>query len=143
MVERLCSNYGSPLLPDNGSSSRSGSVQLTEQQQQQQSGLASSLEQCLSPGTPAAAAGAASWPANQQQQQVQAPSLIPLPFSDLGYTRQQPAQPQKQQQQVKAGEGLPSFYAFPTLEQLAAATEDALRADGFGYRCGLSHTMLC
>ena len=28
------------------------------------------------------------------------------------------------------------LYAFPTLEQLAAATEEDLRADGFGYRCG-------
>lgn len=27
------------------------------------------------------------------------------------------------------------LYAFPTLEQLAAATEEELRADGFGYRC--------
>ncbi len=30
------------------------------------------------------------------------------------------------------------LYAFPTLEQLAAATEEELRADGFGYRCGLA-----
>jgi N-glycosylase/DNA lyase len=28
----------------------------------------------------------------------------------------------------------PLFYAFPTLEQLAAATEEELRAAGFGYR---------
>lgn len=27
-----------------------------------------------------------------------------------------------------------ALYAFPTLEQLAAATEEQLRADGFGYR---------
>jgi N-glycosylase/DNA lyase len=28
----------------------------------------------------------------------------------------------------------PSFYAFPTLEQLGGATEERLRAAGFGYR---------
>lgn len=28
-----------------------------------------------------------------------------------------------------------ALYAFPSLEQLAAATEEQLRADGFGYRC--------
>jgi hypothetical protein len=138
MVERLCSTYGSPLLPNNSSSS-SGSVQFKEQQQ---SGLASSLEQCLSPGTPAAAAaGAESWAANQQQQ-VHAPSPTPLPFSDSGYALQQ--QPQQQQQQHGAASGaLPSFYAFPTLEQLAAATEDALRADGFGYRWALPYQTRC
>jgi N-glycosylase/DNA lyase len=27
-----------------------------------------------------------------------------------------------------------SLFAFPTIEQLAAASEEALRADGFGYR---------
>ena len=27
-----------------------------------------------------------------------------------------------------------AFYAFPTLEQLSAASESALRAEGFGYR---------
>ena len=27
-----------------------------------------------------------------------------------------------------------AFYAFPTLEQLSAASEAALRAEGFGYR---------
>lgn len=30
--------------------------------------------------------------------------------------------------------GLLAFHAFPTLEQLAAATEEELRAAGFGYR---------
>lgn len=32
------------------------------------------------------------------------------------------------------GEVEARFYAFPTLDQLAKATEEALRADGFGYR---------
>jgi len=31
------------------------------------------------------------------------------------------------------------FSAFPTLQQLAAASEDDLRADGFGYRWGFSN----
>ena len=31
-----------------------------------------------------------------------------------------------------ASSSMPSFYAFPTLQQLAAATEDELRASGFG-----------
>jgi len=31
-----------------------------------------------------------------------------------------------------AGSAAPSFWAFPSLEQLAAASEEALRADGFG-----------
>lgn len=34
---------------------------------------------------------------------------------------------------AKPAPGL-SLYAFPTLDQLAAATEEDLRADGFGYR---------
>jgi len=37
------------------------------------------------------------------------------------------------EQEQGEGQGL-SLYAFPTLEQLAAATEEQLRADGFGYR---------
>ena len=31
-----------------------------------------------------------------------------------------------------------AFYAFPTLQQLSKATEAALRAEGFGYRCDMS-----
>ena len=34
-----------------------------------------------------------------------------------------------------------AFYAFPTLEQLQEATDDGLRAEGFGYRC-CSHCLL-
>ena len=30
-----------------------------------------------------------------------------------------------------------AFHAFPTLDQLADATEQALRDSGFGYRCGV------
>jgi hypothetical protein len=44
-----------------------------------------------------------------------------------------PAQQQQQQQLA--------FYAFPTLQQLSAATEEALRADGFGYRCAPNTTI--
>ena len=29
-----------------------------------------------------------------------------------------------------------AYHAFPTLQQLAEASEEALRAGGFGYRCG-------
>lgn len=32
----------------------------------------------------------------------------------------------------EAGRSSPGFYAFPTLQQLSAATEEELRADGFG-----------
>lgn len=67
MVERLCRDYGTPLVP-----------------------------LCLPEGTPTAGEA----PLEQQQQQ------------------QQPLE----------------LYAFPTLEQLSAATEDQLRAAGFGYR---------
>lgn len=28
-----------------------------------------------------------------------------------------------------------AFYAFPSLQQLQEATDDGLRAEGFGYRC--------
>lgn len=31
-----------------------------------------------------------------------------------------------------------AFYSFPTLEQLSEATEEHLRAEGFGYRCSLT-----
>ena len=40
------------------------------------------------------------------------------------------------------GEGGPlglAFYAFPTLEQLSEATEEHLRAEGFGYRFTSAH----
>lgn len=35
-----------------------------------------------------------------------------------------------------------AFFAFPTLEQLGSATEEALRASGFGYRCFFSSLVL-
>lgn len=79
MVERLCSTYGSELLPSSSSSS---------------------------PASPASASDAVVTTAEEEPQEEQ---------------QQQP------QQQL-------AFYAFPTLEQLSAATEQALRADGFGYR---------
>lgn len=34
----------------------------------------------------------------------------------------------------RSGEGDMALFAFPTLQQLKAVTEEALRADGFGYR---------
>lgn len=45
-----------------------------------------------------------------------------------------PAKKEEQQQQQQAGVPDLAFYAFPTLEQLSAASEAALRAEGFGYR---------
>lgn len=35
-----------------------------------------------------------------------------------------------------------SFYAFPTLENLREATDEALRAEGFGYRCTCATPLL-
>jgi hypothetical protein len=134
MVERLCSTYGSPMLPASGSSgSREGSSQLASQQQQQQQTAGDSRGIKLEPGTPGAAGpGYPSQQAAQQQQQQQELRSLPLPFC-----QQEPQQLGGHwQQQAAEGpdQGSPSFYAFPTLEQLSAATEEALRADGFGYR---------
>lgn len=44
-----------------------------------------------------------------------------------------------EQQQLLQEQSVPdlAFYAFPSLEQLSAASEAALRAEGFGYRYGL------
>ena len=36
-----------------------------------------------------------------------------------------------------------AFYAFPTLQQLSKATEAALRAEGFGYRCDMFTHACC
>ena len=44
---------------------------------------------------------------------------------------------EKQQQQQQQSVPDLAFYAFPSLEQLSAASEAALRAEGFGYRCAL------
>jgi len=81
-------------------------------------------------------------PVQQQQQQqvgqqLSEPSPAPLPFQQQQQVVYAIEQAQQQHAQQWLGQSdLPSFFAFPTLEQLSAATEEALRADGFGYRCG-------
>lgn len=145
MVERLCSAYGTPLLPSTNSASGS-SMQPDSRQQQakQKTGVVAPLA-FASPGTPAVAG--AGWPSRQQQhQQLDTVSSAPLPFcDDQQGLQQQPLGQQQQQQadgpllpasswQPQPNQGLPSFFTFPTVEQLAAATEEALQADGFGYR---------
>jgi hypothetical protein len=130
MVERLCSTYGTPLLPSGSSASGSRDSSMQPAVKQETGAVPLAFP---SPGTPAVAG--AGWASQQQQQQqLNMHSAAPLPFCDeqQGLQQQQPlGQPQPQQQ---AGQELPSFYTFPTVEQLAAATEEALRADGFGYR---------
>lgn len=131
MVERLCSTYGTPLLPNNSASgSRDSSMQPDSRQQQAEQKTGVATLAFPSPGTPAVA-------------ELDAVSSAPLPFCDEQQGLQQ--QPLGQQQedgqllpasswQPQPNQELPSFFTFPTLEQLAAATEEALRADGFGYR---------
>ena len=50
--------------------------------------------------------------------------------TDLGNTKSLTFEPEEEQETVPDL----AFYSFPTLEQLSAASEAALRAEGFGYR---------
>ena len=36
-----------------------------------------------------------------------------------------------------------AFHAFPSLQQLQEATDEGLRAEGFGYRWSASNTHMC
>jgi hypothetical protein len=153
MVERLCSTYGSPLLPSSTCSSTgeaAGSpaerVPLPQQEQQQVKQGAAELG-FASPGTPAAAAAAwAGEAAVLLQQEQQLPfgepfsPLLPFTAAAEGSLLHQQQQQLPMQQQEGLSDGMSSCFAFPTLEQLSAASEEALRADGFGYRwgCGLN-----
>jgi hypothetical protein len=148
MVERLCSTYGSELLPSSstasssGNSSSSDSLQqqlgepsTPQKQQQQQLGGSQLPDVGSAAGVPpstavlAAADASAGLPFGVAAETAAAPAaavavdiLAPVSKQMSG------ALPPEQQQQQLA------FYAFPTLQQLSAATEEALRADGFGYR---------
>lgn len=141
MVERLCSTYGSRLEV---APPQSHKQQLQEQQQPAAASPDSSINYINTPQQPG---GNAMHPAMQQQQSEPASGATLLPFQQqqAGVYGAAPTvgslgQPQEgvqlwgEQQAEQEQQELPSFFAFPTLEQLSAATEDALRADGFGYR---------
>lgn len=145
MVERLCSTYGSPLMPQCADTALQQPHQQPGSQQTvsvPHHGTTDTPELPLSPNTPAATANWAGMPVQQQQQQqvgqqLSEPSPAPLPFQQQQQVVYAIEQAQQQHAQQWLGQSdLPSFFAFPTLEQLSAATEEALRADGFGYRCG-------
>jgi hypothetical protein len=142
MVERLCSTYGSLLLPSSTCSSFVDRAPLPQQEQQQLKQGRAELE-FSSPGTPAAAAaGWAGGAAVLLQQEQQLPfgepfsPLLPFTAAAQGSLLYQQQQQLPMQQQEGLNGGMSSFFAFPTLEQLSAASEEALRADGFGYRWG-------
>lgn len=90
MVERLCRDYGTPIL--HSSSSQAPTA-------------AASQAVTASTNTTAEAAS-----------------------KDANTSSDAPAEEQKAVPDL-------AFYSFPTLEQLSAASEAALRAEGFGYRC--------
>ena len=104
MVERLCAAYGTPLHA-----------------------VAADVQ------PPAAGGGAAPAPAAAAAPAVGAPAAAPT-AAVPALARPQEAEAAAVGAPGEAGGGGVTFYAFPTLEQLAAATEEALRAAGFGYR---------
>jgi hypothetical protein len=155
MVERLCSAYGSELLPSSSTASSSGSSNCTSWQPQQQPGASApstpqkqQQQQQLIDSQPPDVGSAAGKPTSMDAFAAASPP-VSLPFGAATVAaeaaeQQAPGhqtsvavqqQADKVQQQQQQQQQQLAFYAFPTLQQLSAATEEALRADGFGYRC--------
>lgn len=144
MVDRLCRTYGSPLQASSAASS-SCSVLQDEPQQVFQGSYASS-KQVMTPDTPPVSRQAKQQsPGHSLSSSSAHPTTQALASSQDHQWQQQHQEQQlswatedihqQQQAHVFEQQELPTFYAFPTLKQLSMATEDALRADGFGYRC--------
>jgi hypothetical protein len=119
MVERLCSSYGTPLVPTHP---------LGDDQE------GAGLQEPPTPpptNTPAAAAGGAAGGVKRSSSKTTRKKVATTSSSSSSSHEAGPAT-------AAAGATSPSapapFYAFPTLQQLAAATEEDLRAAGFGYR---------
>ena len=108
MVERLCRDYGTPLLHQTGRHSSASSAATASHTDN------SSLQ-----------SGRADAEAEQPEAREERTKHAGL-LHDL--------ESGKTEEEEQAVPDL-AFYAFPTLEQLSKATEAALRAEGFGYRC--------
>jgi N-glycosylase/DNA lyase len=161
MVERLCQTYGTPLVTAQPTTACKPPIPPAIQpgkKTQQNGSLAAVLR---GPGSAAAgnvsSAAAASvsaaaaelpatpGPATQPFFPIQPTTPTPPPLNPSSNSSSStfpltPATPSlgsfeatEPEEDHSVLESL-SFFAFPTLEQLAAATEADLRADGFGYR---------
>lgn len=127
MVERLCSAYGTPLTPAEPLPPPALPQQQQEQQEQQQ--IKSEPVEQLQAGTGPlqAAASAAAEPDIK-------PETPGGKAGQKGFKRRASAVAGGKAAGSDAAAAAPvlSYYAFPSLEQLAAATEEELRAAGFG-----------
>lgn len=119
MVERLCRDYGTPLLHQTGKDSSASSAATAKKASRMDN---SSLQ-------PGRADAEAEQPEAGKAKTKQAGLLHDLESG-------------KTEEEEQAVPDL-AFYAFPTLEQLSKATEAALRAEGFGYRCDAEDLMPC
>ena len=150
MVERLCQSYGTPLvlaepitnpktltIPEN--------VGISNSQQNGSIAAAGSISAAAElPPTPAPAATHPPIPSHLISTTLTPSPLNPTTHSSsssswVPLTPATPAQGSSEALRDTESEDQNvlnslSFFAFPTLEQLAAATEVDLRADGFGYR---------
>ena len=147
MVERLCAAYGTPLLRVDGGGVKGeqGAAAAEGVKLPPLSVDPAAVAADEPPGTPTAGAAAPALgdsPPARRPRKRRASSGVSASDSDAsgsgGGSPDAAAAVAAAASAAKAAPG-PSdghqhYYAFPTLEQLAAATEDELRALGFGYR---------
>lgn len=137
MVERLCARYGSP-------------IELEPWAERELAALAK--KGCVVPATPAtlgsseeeeeaqedwAAAAAAAAGGGEDDVVVKVELKVATPGGKGGIKggrnkRGGGGSEEAADAEADAEAAAPAFWAFPTLEQLAAASEEALRGDGFG-----------
>jgi len=124
MVERLCSAYGSRL-------------ELEPWAARELAALAK--RGAVVPATPAtlgSGGGGGGEDGDEEQDEEEGDAVIQVEVVVVGAGARTPAGNKAAAAAGRGGDGggavAPAFWAFPTLEQLAAASDEALRADGFG-----------
>lgn len=118
MVERLCSAYGTPLVPTVPLASAAAPAEPSTLVKQEQQDAGTPAAPMRPPPSSRQGRGAGIKKEEDEQDESQ-PVLTPAPSSV------QEAEP--------AVSEVTAFYTFPTLQQLQLATEEELRAAGFGW----------
>jgi 3-methyladenine DNA glycosylase/8-oxoguanine DNA glycosylase len=151
MVERLCARYGSAIelepwaerelaalaLKGQVVSATPATLGDSDEEEEAEEGAAAADKEATEAAW-AAALGGGGGPGEQEDVVVRVELATPPPATaGKGGKRRAPSSPPSPGAPAAAGatgagSAAPAFWAFPSLEQLAAASEEALRADGFG-----------